>query len=638
MIHILKQAISLGWRETDSFAKRRFVWVIFLIIVTAVFSAFAPVALKYAVDVLGTGEYKVLDLAFFRDWPGAPPSSVILGPAALIFIYIFSLWLSRSSGELRWFFYGTADQRLHRNISRHLFGHVLKLPLAFHLDRKTGALNQTLVQGIAGYSIVLNIAIFTIFPVLIEIVLIGAVLAVFLPPAFLMILLLSLMGYTIAFAIGVARIGGPSKEVSTTQIEAYAALTDSILNSETVKYFTAEHFVNQQYDRSLAKAESGWASFYACKARNGLLVAGVFALSLGAAVLLGGRQVAHGAMTIGDFVLINTYMLQIIRPMEALGVAFRSAVQGVAFIEKMLDLLDKKTENFSPVPGNSAPVKRPAALGEKTLDISGGKLVFDRVSFSYLAARRGLNDTPRPVLQNISFTVNPGKVTAIVGHSGAGKSSIIRLLLRFFEPCRGDILLNGLSTRDIPLSDLRRDIAVVPQDTVLFNNTIAYNIGFGRPGAAQAEIIAAAKKAHIHDRIMDMPDGYQTIVGERGLKLSGGEKQRVSIARAALKNPRIFVFDEATSSLDSKTERRILDNLIAVSEKATTLMIAHRLSTVVHADEILVLERGEIAERGDHDALLRKGGAYAAMWRSQQRKGNRPGADSRDGLAKLETR
>ena len=619
MVSTLRQAISLGWAETDGFVKKRLISVMVFVVITAVFSALAPVALKFAVDGLGTGAFKTLDLQFLQDWGIPAGSSLILGPAVLILIYIFSLWLSRSSGELRWFFYGTADQRLHRNISRRLFDHVLKLPLAFHLDRQTGALNQTLAQGIAGYSILLNHMVFTIFPVIIEIVLISVVLAVFLSPAFIIILLLSVIGYGVVFAIGVAQITGPSREVSSTQIEAYAVLTDSILNSETVKYFTAENHINEQYDSRLASAENGWATFYAYKTRNGLLVACVFALSLGSAITLAASQVMKGNMTIGDFVLINAYMLQIIRPMEQLGDAFKSIVHGIAFIEKMLVLLDKKTENFANVKPNNTSILLPSNGGNKFPTGQGGELIFDHVIFSYCPDRLEPRDKHKPVLGNISFTVKPGKITAIVGSSGAGKSSIIRLLLRFFDTDQGDIMLNGISIHDIPLSDLRRYIAVVPQDTVLFNNTIAYNIGFGKQGCVQAEIEEAAKRAHIHDKIMDMRKGYQTMVGERGLKLSGGEKQRVSIARASLKNPLVFVFDEATSSLDTKTERQILDNLINVAKNATTLMIAHRLSTVIHADEILVLDQGEIIERGNHKQLLQLDGTYAAMWRTQQR-------------------
>ncbi|HHH50573.1 MAG TPA: ABC transporter ATP-binding protein/permease [Saprospiraceae bacterium] len=618
MISILRQAVLLGWKEADGFVKNRFVWALLLTIITAVFSALAPIVLKFAIDSMGAGDYQVNNQDLLQDWGVLNQLFIVSGPVILILLYIFSLWLSKSSGELRWFFYGTADQRLHRNISRNLFDHVLKLPLAFHLDRKTGALNQTLVQGIAGYSILLNVGVFTILPVLIEIILISAVLVLFLSPPFLIILLLSVIAYSITFAIGVAQIKGPSREVSTSQIDAYAALTDSILNSETVKYFSAENFVNDQYDTSLAKAESGWASFYACKTINGLFVACVFAISLGFSIVLASKHIMLGTMTLGDFVLINTYMLQIIRPLEALGVAFRSAVQGVAFIERMLKILENEAENFEIIQGARASASLPSTVKKKKFSMSGSELVFDRVSFSYFPDKICSSGMQKSLLEEISFVIKPGKVTAIVGSSGAGKSSIIRLLLRFFEPNKGDILLNGISTSDIPLSDLRQYIAVVPQDTVLFNNTIAYNIGFGKQGSSQLEIEEAAKRAHIHDKIKKMPHGYQTMVGERGLKLSGGEKQRVSIARASLKDPKIFVFDEATSSLDTKTERQILDNLITVSKNATTLIIAHRLSTVVHADEILVLERGEFIERGNHEQLIRAKGTYASMWDSQQ--------------------
>jgi len=619
MVSTLRRAIALGLEEADGFVKKRLMAVGGFILITAAFSAAVPLALKFAVDALGTGGFQTLDVSLFQDRGVSAEFSLTMGPAALILIYIFSLWISRSSGELRWYFYGTADQRLHRNISRRLFDHVMKLPLAFHLDRQTGALNQTLAQGIAGYSIIFNHMVFTLFPVLIEITVISVVLAFFLSPVFIVILLLSVLGYGIVFAIGVAQITGPSRTVSSTQIEAYAVLTDNILNSETVKYFTAENHINEQYDDRLANAEKGWTIFYAYKTLNGLLIAGVFALSLGSAIVLAAHQVMLGTMTIGDFVLINAYMLQIIRPMEQLGDAFKSIVHAIAFIEKMLVLLDKKTENFSDIKSVTLAVSDPVMDGKIFSTSHKTELVFDHVMFSYPSDRLDSKDKYKAVLNDISFTVKPGKITAIVGRSGAGKSSLIRLLLRFFDPDQGDILLNGVSTRTIPLSELRQFIAVVPQDTVLFNNTIAYNIGFGKQGCTLAEIERAAKKAHIHDKVMKMPEGYQTMVGERGLKLSGGEKQRISIARASLKDPQIYVFDEATSSLDTNTERQILDNLIAVSQKATTLMIAHRLSTVTHADEILVLDQGEIIERGNHEQLLQINGTYASMWQSQQR-------------------
>ncbi len=613
MSNPLKHAVNLARAEADGFVRRRLFLALVLVLFTAALAALAPVALKYAIDVLDSGQPLSLHLPqlpwidFLVDTP------FILGPVALISVYLLGLWVSRSLGELRWFLYGTADQRLHRKLSQRLFSHVIKLPMSFHLGRKTGALNQTLIQGLSGYSILLNHTIFTVLPVLVEIAIIGTVLAFFFSFEFLAILSVSVLAYSAVFALGVKQIIGPSRAVSSAQVDAYANLTDSILNTETVKYFTAERRVNNRYGAALARSERQWARFYWRKSMNGILVAAVFVISLGAAVLMGSRQVMSGAMTVGDFVLVNAYMLQIVRPMETLGAAFRDIAYGFAFIEKMTELMSRRTERddtgISEVSKDDTggyDVKKPAPAG-------AGELVFDDVNFSYLSGHR--------VLNNICFRVDAGKTVGIVGGSGAGKSSIIRLLMRLYEPGNGAIYLNGAPTLDMPLEKLRSAIAIVPQDTVLFNDTIAYNIGFGREGCSQPDIEEAARLANIHDRILAMPKGYQTIVGERGLKLSGGEKQRVAIARAAIRKPQVFVFDEATSSLDTHTERVILDNLIDVSKNRTTLIIAHRLSTVVHSDEILVLDHGQITERGSHDALLQKKSRYAAMWLAQQSSG-----------------
>lgn len=601
MKSIFLQATSLAWHETDGFVRRRLLLTLFLVLGTAAFAALAPIALKYAIDGLEGGGGAVLGLGPVADPGMSAQTSFILGPAALILVYIASLWISRSLGEARWFFFGTADQRLHRRLSRRLLSHIIDLPMSFHLDRKTGALNQTLVQGLAGYRVLLNHAVFTVLPVMVEVAMVAAVLVFLFHGEFLMILGLSVVGYAAVFALAAARIIGPSREVSATQIEAYATMTDSILNTETVKCFNAERQINDRYDGALAKSERRWSTFYWRKSESGLLVAVVFALSLGAAMVLGVIRVQQGAMSVGDFVLINAYMLQIVRPLEMLGAAFRDIAYGAAFIEKMMGLMGQKTEGPAMTVIEGGAHRRAGA----------GQLTVRQVCFSYIPER--------PILRDIDFTVAPGQTVAIVGRSGAGKSSLIRLLMRFYEPDSGDIVLNGQPIRELSLEDLRRSTAIVPQDTVLFNDTIAYNIGFGRPGSSAAEIEHAARVAHIHDRIMAMPDGYRTVVGERGLKLSGGEKQRVSIARAVLKKPQMFVFDEATSSLDTKTEQAILANLIEVSKGMTTLIISHRLSMVVHADEILVLEQGRIVERGKHDDLLNKNGVYAAMWRAQNR-------------------
>ena len=607
MKSIFLQAVSLAWHEADGFVRRRLLLTLFLVLGTAAFAALAPIALKYAIDGMEDGGAGLgLGLGALADWGTPTQASIVLGPAVLILVYIASLWLSRTLGEARWFFYGTADQRLHRRLSRRLLSHIIDLPMSFHLDRKTGALNQTLVQGLAGYRVLLNHAVFTVLPVIVEVAMVAAVLVFLFHGEFLLILGLSVVAYAVVFTFGAVRIIGPSRQVSATQIEAYATMTDSILNTETVKCFNAERQINDRYDGALAQSERRWSTFYWRKSESGLLVAAVFALSLGAAMVLGVMRVRQGAISVGDFVLINAYMLQIVRPLEMLGAAFRDIAYGAAFIEKMMGLMGQKTEGstMTVIEGGA---RQPAGTGQ---------LEVRRVCFSYLPER--------PILRDVDFTVEPGRTVAIVGRSGAGKSSLIRLLMRFYEPDSGEILLNGRPIRELSLEELRRATAIVPQDTVLFNDTIAYNIGFGRPGSSAAEIEHAARVAHIHDRIMAMPDGYRTVVGERGLKLSGGEKQRVSIARAVLKKPQMFVFDEATSSLDTKTEQTILDNLIEVSKGMTTLIISHRLSMVVHAHDILVLEQGRIVERGKHDELLDKNGAYAAMWRAQNRQ-------SRDG-------
>ena len=588
------QAISLAWAEADGLVKRRLALALLLVLATAGLAALAPVALKYAVDGLGSAEQGLFE------------------PASYVAFYIVGLWISRSLGEARWFFFGTADQRLHRRLSRRLLKHVIDLPLSFHLDRKTGALNQTLVQGLAGYRVLLNHTVFTVLPVLIEVLAVGMVLLFLFEGPFLLILGLSIVAYSAVFAFGAGRIIGPSRKVSATQIAAYANMTDSLLNAETVKSFAAEGEINRRYDTALAESERRWSTFYWRKTESGLLVAAVFALSLGAAMIFGVQRVQAGSISVGDFVLVNAYMLQIVRPLETLGAAFRDIAYGVAFIEKMMKLMGQKNERS----------RVSVIQGGRRGHAGTGHLQVRRVDFSYSNGHR--------VLENVDFDVEPGKTLAIVGKSGSGKSSLVRLLMRFYDPDRGEIYLNGEPVSHMALEGVRRAIAIVPQDTVLFNDTVAYNIGFGRLGSGTSEIEQAARIAHIHDRIMVMPDGYQTVVGERGLKLSGGEKQRVSIARAVLKRPQIFIFDEATSSLDAKTELAILDNLIEVSRGMTTLIVSHRLSTVVHADEILVLEHGRIIERGRHETLLGKNGAYAALWNTQHGQGRNVTIEKRE--------
>lgn len=578
----LTAAVSLLWTASDSFTRNRLGLALLFILVSSVLAAVAPVFFKLVVD----------------HFAGPPAEAFYVAPVALIVVYVLSQGLTRAFGELRWLVYGTAEQRIYRRLSRHVFAHVMQLPLGFHLGRKTGALSQTLAQGLYGYRLILNHAVFTVLPVVIQLLTIGAIMIHLYEPLFLAVFGLSILAYAITFTIGARRIIGPSEAVSEATIDANAVLTDSILNYETVKYFNAESHVNGRYDDALARSERQWRLFYTRRTNNGLVIALIFTLSLGATLGLAAHQTARGVMTVGDFVLINTYMLQIIAPLEMLGYAVRDIAQGNAFLAKLLELLRRTPEADEP-DGAALP---PGGRGE---------LILDGITFAY--------QPERPILKDVSLRVPPGRTVAIVGPSGSGKSSLIRLLVRLYEPSQGRILLDGVPITDLALPALRQAVAVVPQDTVLFNDTIAYNIGFGQAESTREEVEQAARLAHIHEFVISQPGGYETVVGERGLKLSGGEKQRVAIARAAMKRPRMFLFDEATSSLDTRTERDILNNLIEVSRGTTTLIIAHRLSTVVHADEIVVLKWGEIVERGSHHALLSRNGVYASMWQAQQR-------------------
>jgi len=624
----LYKASKLAWAEVDDFILKRLILTICLLLGVSLLLALAPLALKLAIDALTSNQWITLDLT-----PLSIDNTVPLGPALLLLLYIFCLWGGRSLSELREYIFGTADQRLHRRLSRHLFSHIMMLPMAFHLDRKTGALNQILGQGLAGYSLMLNHMVFNILPIAIELIIIMTIMASLFKPVFLIILGLTTFAYGAAFTLGMSRISGPIQNVADAQIKTFSALTDSLLNYETIKYFTAEQPVNDKYDCYLAKSERQWAIFLGRKSMNGLLIAGIFALSLGSSIIIASEEVRQGHMTIGGFILINSYMLQIIRPLEILGGAFRDMTQATAFIDKMMIILNQKTEDHLTGPKRSLchimPIfQNNSEKQEKTLPLAKGSvnqrdhLEFNRVTFSYEtpspSRHHALAPIINPVLKEISFTVKEGKTLAIVGKSGAGKSSLIRLLTRLYDPDLGEIYFKGQSIEDIPLALLRKTIAIVPQDVILFNDSIASNIAFGKRGCSMEDIKRAAGLAHIHDFIINSPEGYQTQVGERGLKLSGGEKQRISLARAILKDPQIFVFDEATSSLDAATEQDILRNLINISKGVTSLIITHRLSTIIQADQILVLDQGAIIERGTHHSLMMKNGHYAHMWRSQQ--------------------
>jgi ABC-type transport system involved in Fe-S cluster assembly fused permease/ATPase subunit len=575
----LREVIALIWSEADRFVKIRLGAALLLTLIASALIGLGPVALKLVVDRFA-GNVKTSTV----------PVALVIG------LYVLSQGLARSVGEIRAFFYAGAEQRMVRSLSERLFSHVMKLPLRFHLDRQTGAVTQTLTNGIQGFMVVLHALMFGTLPIAVELATIVVVLSRLHQPAFLVFFSAAIVCYSVLFAFAARRTQEAAKSGSAAQIDANAIMTDSILNYETVKYFAAETVVQRSVRGALGRTEAEWVRFSRQFAVNGLSVATLYTGFLGLTVLYAARETEAGRISIGTFVLMNAYVLQIVRPVEMLGSAVQTLSHGMANLHKMLELFREKSEKLAK--GDSAPLTGPGALE------------FANASVSYRSDRAILNE--------VSFRAPAGRTFGIVGHSGSGKSTIVRLLTRLIEPDSGRILLDGVPIAEVSLTRLRESIAVVPQDTILFNDTISYNIAFGKAGSTREEVEAAARLAHLHDFIMTLPEGYETRVGERGVKLSGGEKQRVSIARAVIKQPTIYVFDEATSSLDTRTEREIMQSLRDISLHRTTLVIAHRLSTVVYADQIVVLHAGSIVEQGTHEALLDQNGRYSALWRAQQ--------------------
>ena len=532
------------------------------------------------------------------------PTAILVVPAALLVGY-GALRLSTSLfTELRELVFAKATEGASRSISLEVFRHLHAMSLRFHLERQTGGMTRDIERGTRGVNSLISYSLYSIIPTLIEVTLVLTLLAVKFDVWFAWITIVALVFY-ITFTITVTEWRTQfRKKMNEMDSTAHSRAIDSLLNYETVKYFNNEEFEAKRYDENLEKyrraAVKSQTTLSLLNTGQQLIIATALVTMLWRAT----QGVVDGRMTLGDLVMVNAFMIQLYIPLNFLGVIYREIKQSLTDLEKMFTLMERERE-IADVPGAQA------------LQLDGAtSVIFDDVTFSYdptTALEAG-----RTILHNISFAIPAGKTVAVVGPSGSGKSTLARLLFRFYDVQQGRILIGGQDIKLVTQASVRQAIGIVPQDTVLFNDTVEYNIAYGKPGATRAEVEEAAQAAHIHAFIQSTPKGYDTMVGERGLKLSGGEKQRVAIARTLLKNPPVMIFDEATSALDSANERAIQAELKSVSRNKTTLVIAHRLSTVVDAHEILVMGAGRILERGNHAALLAANGRYAQMWALQQ--------------------
>ncbi len=573
------------WPDDQPWVKRRVVLALLALVVAKVATVITPFFFRGAVDGLAPAD------------PAAQGEFLLIaGPVALTIFYGLMRLAGVGFAQLRDGIFSKVGQSALRQLALETFRHIHALSLRYHITRKTGGLSRIIERGVKGVDFLLRFLLFSIIPLILELVMVGAILFFVFDVWYLVVVIAVITLYVwFTFKVTEWRVQ-IRRRMNERDTDANQKAIDSLLNFETVKYFNAEDREASRYDASMqgyeaAAVQTGVSLAWLNVGQSIIITAGLVIVMVMAAL-----GVQSGELTVGDFVMVNAYMIQLTMPLNFLGTVYREIRQALVDMGEMFGLLEQNAEIED----------RPGAV---PLKVAGGRITFRDVDFHY--------DTERGILHGLNMVVEPGQTVAVVGPSGSGKSTIARLLFRFYDVTGGAIEIDGQDIRDVTQTSLRAQIGMVPQDTVLFNDTILYNIAYGRPEATRAEIEAAARAAQIHDFVERLPDGYDTMVGERGLKLSGGEKQRVGIARTLLKDPPILLLDEATSALDTQTERDIQDSLKAMGEGRSVITIAHRLSTVVDADRIVVLERGVVVESGTHAELLEREGRYAAMWSRQ---------------------